>query len=40
MGGMFSMKWTVAAMVLTGIQGIPLQQQRLELVVLHPDYAV
>ncbi|HWU08300.1 MAG TPA: hypothetical protein VN520_18270, partial [Streptomyces sp.] len=43
MGGMFSKikPETVAAMVLTGIQGIPLHQvPPLELVVLHPDYAV
>ena len=32
---------TIAAMVLTGIKGIPLHQvPPLELVVLHPDYAV
>ncbi|MER0240978.1 hypothetical protein AAHZ94_02860 [Streptomyces sp. HSW2009] len=32
---------TMAAMVLTGIEGIPLHQvPPLELVVLHPDYAV
>ncbi|MER5632368.1 hypothetical protein [Streptomyces nitrosporeus] len=43
MGGMFSKikPETVAAMVLTGIQGIPLHRvPPLELVVLHPDYAV
>ncbi|WP_328720092.1 hypothetical protein OHT52_11740 [Streptomyces sp. NBC_00247] len=43
MGGMFTKikPETVAAMVLTGIQGIPLHQvPPLELVVLHPDYAV
>ncbi|MEU0132083.1 MULTISPECIES: hypothetical protein [unclassified Streptomyces] len=43
MGGMFSKikPETVAAMVLTGIQGIPLNKvPPLELVVLHPDYAV
>ncbi|MEV6261039.1 hypothetical protein AB0M42_09845 [Streptomyces sp. NPDC051784] len=43
MGGMFSKikPETVAAMVLTGIQGIPLNRvPPLELVVLHPDYAV
>ncbi|MFE7749023.1 hypothetical protein [Streptomyces sp. NPDC057428] len=43
MGGMFSKikPETVAAMVLTGIQGIPLHKvPPLELVVLHPDYAV
>jgi hypothetical protein len=32
---------TIAAMVLTGIEGIPLHRvPPLELVVLHPDYAV
>ncbi|GAB2574045.1 hypothetical protein GCM10027168_03840 [Streptomyces capparidis] len=32
---------TMAAMVLTGIEGIPLSQvPPLELIVLHPDYAV
>ncbi|KJS55336.1 hypothetical protein VM98_13910 [Streptomyces rubellomurinus subsp. indigoferus] len=32
---------TMSAMVLTGIQGVPLHQvPPLELVVLHPDYAV
>ncbi|MCX4963986.1 hypothetical protein ACIGJO_33705 [Streptomyces sp. NPDC079020] len=43
MGGMFTKikPETVAAMVLTGIQGIPLYKvPPLELVVLHPDYAV
>ncbi|MGW1409577.1 hypothetical protein [Streptomyces sp. NPDC002403] len=43
MGGMFTKikPETVAAMVLTGIQGIPLHRvPPLELVVLHPDYAV
>ncbi|MFD8982043.1 hypothetical protein [Streptomyces sp. NPDC059564] len=43
MGGMFSKikPETVAAMVLTGIEGIPLHKvPPLELVVLHPDYAV
>lgn len=43
MGGMFtSIKpETMAAMVLTGIQGVPLHKvPPLELVVLHPDYAV
>ncbi|GAA3374040.1 hypothetical protein GCM10020367_36350 [Streptomyces sannanensis] len=43
MGGMFTKikPETVAAMVLTGIQGIPLHKvPPLELVVLHPDYAV
>ncbi|MCJ1679239.1 hypothetical protein MTF65_18195 [Streptomyces sp. APSN-46.1] len=43
MGGMFTKikPETVAAMVLTGIEGIPLHQvPPLELVVLHPDYAV
>ncbi|WP_171169899.1 hypothetical protein [Streptomyces sp. I05A-00742] len=43
MGGMFTRikPETVAAMVLTGIQGIPLHKvPPLELVVLHPDYAV
>ncbi|MEU5167612.1 MULTISPECIES: hypothetical protein [Streptomyces] len=43
MGGMFSKikPETVAAMVLTGIEGIPLNKvPPLELVVLHPDYAV
>ncbi|MEU3352789.1 hypothetical protein [Streptomyces sp. NPDC037389] len=43
MGGMFSRikPETVAAMVLTGIEGIPLHKvPPLELVVLHPDYAV
>jgi hypothetical protein len=43
MGGMFTKikPETMAAMVLTGIQGIPLNKvPPLELVVLHPDYAV
>lgn len=43
MGGLFSKikPETVAAMVLTGIEGIPLNKvPPLELVVLHPDYAV
>ncbi|MER5494000.1 hypothetical protein ACSMX9_10915 [Streptomyces sp. LE64] len=43
MGGMFTRikPETMAAMVLTGIQGIPLHKvPPLELVVLHPDYAV
>ncbi|MFJ2773542.1 hypothetical protein [Streptomyces sp. NPDC087300] len=43
MGGMFTKikPETVAAMVLTGIEGIPLHRvPPLELVVLHPDYAV
>ncbi|MCC2279785.1 MULTISPECIES: hypothetical protein [Streptomyces] len=43
MGGMFTRikPETVAAMVLTGIEGIPLHKvPPLELVVLHPDYAV
>ncbi|MGA4850499.1 hypothetical protein ACOBQB_31255 [Streptomyces sp. G5(2025)] len=43
MGGMFTKikPETMAAMVLTGIEGIPLHQvPPLELVVLHPDYAV
>ncbi|MFE6223562.1 hypothetical protein [Streptomyces sp. NPDC057854] len=43
MGGMFSKikPETIAAMVLTGIQGLPLHKvPPLELVVLHPDYAV
>ncbi|MEU2156791.1 MULTISPECIES: hypothetical protein [unclassified Streptomyces] len=43
MGGMFSKikPETIAAMVLTGIQGMPLNKvPPLELVVLHPDYAV
>ncbi|MEV0529468.1 MULTISPECIES: hypothetical protein [unclassified Streptomyces] len=43
MGGMFTKikPETVAAMVLTGIEGIPLSKvPPLELVVLHPDYAV
>ncbi|MFE3827407.1 hypothetical protein [Streptomyces sp. NPDC059092] len=43
MGGMFSKikPETIAAMVLTGIQGLPLYKvPPLELVVLHPDYAV
>lgn len=43
MGGLFTKikPETVAAMVLTGIQGIPLHKvPPLELVVLHPDYAV
>lgn len=43
MGGMFSKikPETMAAMVLTGIEGIPLHKvPPLELVVLHPDYAV
>ncbi|MBB1253198.1 hypothetical protein [Streptomyces alkaliterrae] len=42
-GGMFTKikPETVAAMVLTGIEGIPLHRvPPLELVVLHPDYAV
>ncbi|WP_424213155.1 hypothetical protein ACN20G_14275 [Streptomyces sp. BI20] len=42
-GGMFTRikPETMAAMVLTGIQGIPLHKvPPLELVVLHPDYAV
>ncbi|MEU9030269.1 hypothetical protein AB0D46_22630 [Streptomyces sp. NPDC048383] len=42
-GGMFTKikPETVAAMVLTGIEGIPLHKvPPLELVVLHPDYAV
>ncbi|WP_329456308.1 hypothetical protein [Streptomyces sp. NBC_01497] len=43
MGGMFAKikPETIAAMVLTGIQGMPLYRvPPLELVVLHPDYAV
>ncbi|CAM5363647.1 hypothetical protein SFUMM280S_11281 [Streptomyces fumanus] len=42
MGGMFTKikPETMAAMVLTGIEGVPLQVPPLELVVLHPDYAV
>ncbi|WP_405605726.1 hypothetical protein OG741_23225 [Streptomyces sp. NBC_01410] len=43
MGGMFAKikPETIAAMVLTGIQGMPLNKvPPLELVVLHPDYAV
>ncbi|WP_330239313.1 hypothetical protein [Streptomyces sp. NBC_00525] len=43
MGGLFTKikPETMAAMVLTGIQGIPLHKvPPLELVVLHPDYAV
>ncbi|MEU6882830.1 hypothetical protein [Streptomyces sp. NPDC046712] len=43
MGGMFTKikPETIAAMVLTGIQGMPLHKvPPLELVVLHPDYAV
>ncbi|MER8046065.1 hypothetical protein [Streptomyces sp. NPDC094032] len=43
MGGMFTKikPETIAAMVLTGIQGMPLYKvPPLELVVLHPDYAV
>lgn len=43
MNGMFTKikPETVAAMVLTGIEGIPLHKvPPLELVVLHPDYAV
>ncbi|MGW4162208.1 hypothetical protein [Streptomyces sp. NPDC004788] len=43
MGGMFTRikPETIAAMVLTGIQGMPLHKvPPLELVVLHPDYAV
>ncbi|MEV0847578.1 hypothetical protein AB0J21_17210 [Streptomyces sp. NPDC049954] len=43
MGGMFTKikPETMAAMVLTGIEGIPLYRvPPLELVVLHPDYAV
>lgn len=43
MGGLFTRikPETVAAMVLTGIEGIPLHKvPPLELVVLHPDYAV
>ncbi|MCA1221978.1 hypothetical protein [Streptomyces sp. 8L] len=43
MGGMFTKikPETIAAMVLTGIQGLPLYRvPPLELVVLHPDYAV
>ncbi|WP_179120184.1 hypothetical protein [Streptomyces tsukubensis] len=42
-GGMFTKikPETVAAMVLTGIEGVPLYKvPPLELVVLHPDYAV
>ncbi len=43
MNGMFTRikPETMAAMVLTGIQGVPLHRvPPLELVVLHPDYAV
>ncbi|MFE0420995.1 hypothetical protein [Streptomyces sp. NPDC058953] len=43
MGGLFSKikPETIAAMVLTGIEGMPLHKvPPLELVVLHPDYAV
>ncbi|CAL9457840.1 hypothetical protein SUDANB6_02576 [Streptomyces sp. enrichment culture] len=43
MNGMFTKikPETMAAMVLTGIQGVPLHRvPPLELVVLHPDYAV
>ncbi len=43
MNGMFTKikPETVAAMVLTGIEGVPLHKvPPLELVVLHPDYAV
>ncbi|UUS32385.1 MULTISPECIES: hypothetical protein [Streptomyces] len=43
MGGMFTKikPETIAAMVLTGMQGMPLHRvPPLELVVLHPDYAV
>ncbi len=43
MNGMFTKikPETMAAMVLTGIEGIPLNKvPPLELVVLHPDYAV
>ncbi|MFF7974595.1 hypothetical protein [Streptomyces sp. NPDC007905] len=43
MNGMFTKikPETMAAMVLTGIQGVPLHKvPPLELVVLHPDYAV
>jgi hypothetical protein len=43
MGGMFTKikPETMAAMVLTGIKGVPLHKvPPLELVVLHPDYAV
>lgn len=43
MGGMFTKikPETIAAMVLTGLQGMPLHKvPPLELVVLHPDYAV
>ncbi|WP_374986405.1 hypothetical protein [Streptomyces fradiae] len=43
MGGMFTRikPETIAAMVLTGLQGMPLHKvPPLELVVLHPDYAV
>lgn len=43
MGGMFTKikPETMSAMVLTGIEGIPLNKvPPLELVVLHPDYAV
>ncbi|MET8639128.1 hypothetical protein ACWEQ2_25250 [Streptomyces sp. NPDC004096] len=43
MGGMFTKikPETMAAMVLTGIEGVPLHKvPPLELVVLHPDYAV
>ncbi|WP_079169233.1 MULTISPECIES: hypothetical protein [unclassified Streptomyces] len=43
MGGLFTKikPETIAAMVLTGLQGMPLHKvPPLELVVLHPDYAV
>ncbi|MQT02267.1 hypothetical protein FF041_19275 [Streptomyces jumonjinensis] len=43
MGGLFTKikPETIAAMVLMGIQGLPLNKvPPLELVVLHPDYAV
>jgi hypothetical protein len=43
MNGMFTKikPETMAAMVLTGIEGVPLHKvPPLELVVLHPDYAV
>ncbi|MEU5973762.1 hypothetical protein [Streptomyces sp. NPDC047315] len=43
MGGLFTKikPETIAAMVLTGIEGMPLHKvPPLELVVLHPDYAV
>ena len=43
MNGMFTKikPETMAAMVLTGIEGVPLHKvPQLELVVLHPDYAV